>query len=69
MAFDYSPLWKLLIDKKWTKERFRTEVGLSPAVIAKMGKGENVSLDVLDRICNALACRIEDIVIHIPPTK
>lgn len=66
MAFGFNPLWKLLIDRGMTKERLRVAAGLSPAVIAKMGRGENVSMDVLDRICNCLDCRLEDIVEHIP---
>ncbi|MDP4086808.1 MAG: helix-turn-helix transcriptional regulator [Bacillota bacterium] len=64
MGFSYDPLWKLLIDKKMTKEQLRTKIGTSPATIAKMGKGENVSLEVLDRICKELDCKIEDVIKH-----
>lgn len=62
MGFSYDPLWKLLIDKKMTKEELRTAIKTSPATIAKMGKGENVSMEVLERICTLFACRIEDVV-------
>jgi putative transcriptional regulator len=65
MGFSYDPLWKLLIDKKMTKEELRTKIGTSPATIAKMGKGENVSLDVIDRICKELNCKVEDVIQHI----
>jgi putative transcriptional regulator len=64
MGFSYDGLWKLLIDKKMTKGELGKELSISPATIAKMGKGENVSMDVLDRICNHLNCKIEDIVEH-----
>lgn len=64
MGFSYDPLWKLLIDKKMTKEDLRIMIETSPATIAKMGKGEKVSLDVIDRICNSLECRIEDVIMH-----
>jgi putative transcriptional regulator len=64
MGFSYDPLWKLLIDKKMTKEDLRLSIETSPATIAKMGKGENVSLDVLDRICSKLECKIEDVIEH-----
>lgn len=64
MGFSYDPLWKLLIDKKMTKEDLRIMIETSPATIAKMGKGEKVSLDVIDRICNSLDCRIEDVITH-----
>lgn len=66
MGFTYDPLWKLLIDKKMTKEDLRKEIETSASTIAKMGKGENVSLDVIDRICNKLDCKIEDVIEHIP---
>jgi putative transcriptional regulator len=65
MGFSYNPLWKLLIDKKMTKEELRISLKISPATIAKMGKGENVSMDVLERICSFFECKIEDIVQYI----
>lgn len=64
MGFSYDRLWKLLIDKKMTKEEMRKALKISPATIAKMGKGENVSMDVLDRICTYFECKIEDVVEH-----
>lgn len=64
MGFSYDPLWKLLIDKKMTKEDLRTALKLSPTTIAKMGRAENVSMDVLNRICNHFECGIEEIVTH-----
>jgi putative transcriptional regulator len=69
MGFSYDPLWKLLIDKKMTKEGLRLMIETSPATIAKMGKGEKVSLDVIDRICSKLECKIEDVIEHIPNNK
>ncbi|MEK5445189.1 MULTISPECIES: helix-turn-helix domain-containing protein [Bacillaceae] len=66
MGFTYDPLWKLLIDRKMTKEQMRTELKISPATIAKMGKGGNVSMDVLERICSRFNCKIEDVVQYIP---
>lgn len=64
MGFSYDGLWKVLIDHKMTKEAMRKELGISPATIAKMGKDENVSMDVLDRICTLFNCKIEDIIEH-----
>lgn len=64
MGFSYDGLWKKLIDEKMTKEEFRKELKLSPATIAKMGKGGNVSLEVLDRVCNYFDCKIEEVVEH-----
>ena len=59
---NYNKLWKLLIDKKLKKKDLREMTGLSTNVIAKMGKGGDVSTQVLRKICEVLDCRIEDIV-------
>lgn len=61
MPISYKPLWKLLIDKGVTKTEFRLMAGLSSATLAKLGKGEHVSMDVLERICLALDCQPSDI--------
>ena len=69
MGFTFKPLWKMLIDRDMTKEQLRLATGLSPATIAKMGRNENVSMDVLDKVCAYLECRLEDVVEHIPNQK
>ena len=61
MAVNYNKLWKLLIDKKMNKSELREAVKTSPNTIAKLGKNEQVSLDVLIRICKFLECDIGDI--------
>lgn len=66
MYFNYNNLWKLLIDKKMNKQDLRKKTGISSASIAKLGKGENVSTDVLLRICKALNCDISDIMEFVP---
>ena len=60
-TISYNKLWKLLIDKKMNKKDLRLSAGVSTAVIAKLGKGENVTTDVLLKICNVLNCDITDI--------
>lgn len=65
MPFTYNPLWKTLIDKNMTKEELRKEIKTSAATIAKMGRGENVALDVIDRICEQLNCDIKDVIKYV----
>ena len=60
-TISYNKLWKLLIDKKMNKKDLRISTGISTAVIAKLGKGENVTTDILLKICNVLNCDIADI--------
>jgi DNA-binding Xre family transcriptional regulator len=62
MAVSYNKLWKLLIDKRMNKSDLREAVKTSPNTIAKLGKNEPVSLDVLIRICKVLECDIGDII-------
>lgn len=62
MGYSYDKLWKLLIDKKMNKEELRKRTGMSSTTLARMGKDENVSLDVLGRICKELECDIGDII-------
>jgi DNA-binding Xre family transcriptional regulator len=60
-TISYNKLWKLLIDKKMNKQALKEISGISTASIAKLGKGENITTDVLLKICNALNCDICDI--------
>ena len=59
---NYNKLWKLLIDKKLRKKDLREMAGLSTNVIAKMGKGGDVSTQILSKICHTLNCDLDDIV-------
>lgn len=61
MAVSYNKLWKLLIDKQMNKSDLRKATQMSPNSLAKLGKNETVSLDVLMRICKVLDCDIGDI--------
>ena len=54
MKINYNGLWKLLIDKNMNKKDLQEKVGIAPATIAKMGKGEFVSMEILHRICISL---------------
>lgn len=61
MHISYNKLWKLLIDKGMNKQKLREISGISSASVAKLGKGENITTEVLLRICTALKCDICDI--------
>ena len=58
---DYRKLWKLLIDKKMKKTELITLAGISTNVLAKLNKGEFISMDSLQKICKALHCDVGDI--------
>ena len=69
MKANYNKLWKLLIDKKMNKTTLQEKVGMSPNTLAKMSKDENVSMDVLLRICEVLQCDIGDIMEVLPDNE
>ena len=61
MHISYKKLWKLLIDRDMKKKDLCEAAGISHASVAKLGKNENVTTDVLVKICTALKCDISDI--------
>lgn len=61
MSVSYKKLWKLLIDKEMSKVDLRKKAGISTGTLAKLGKNENVTTDVLVKVCEALDCDISDI--------
>lgn len=68
MAIDYKPLWHLLLDREMSKTQLRLASGISTRQLARMGKNEDVSTDVLRKICAALDCTLNDIV-ELTPDK
>lgn len=66
MAVSYKKLWKLLIDKNMKKKDLRAASGISTTTLAKLGKDENVSTEILSKICAALRCDVGDIMEMVP---
>ena len=62
MKTRYKRLWKLLIDRDMTKTDLRKAAGISSSSLAKLSKDENVTTDILMRICSALNVGLNDIV-------
>lgn len=58
---DYKKLWKLLIDKDMKKTDLIPVAGISSNVLAKMNKGEFVSMESIQKVCKALHCDVGDI--------
>lgn len=61
MAVSYKKLWKLLIDKDMKKKDLETAANISNYTITKMNRGENVTVEVVGKICLALDCTPNDI--------
>ena len=60
----YKPLWKTLIDKDMKKMDLVEDGTISRGTLAKMSKNQKVSLEVIERICGRLHCKIEDVIIY-----
>lgn len=69
MAWNYAPLWKLLIDRKMKRTDLLHLAGIYSQTLAKMGRDEAVSMDCLGRLCDALDCQLSDIVEYVPDRK
>lgn len=62
VKISYKPLWKLLIDRDMTKTELRKRTQIAPSTFTKMNNDQQVSLDILARICLELKCGFDDIV-------
>ncbi len=65
MPFSYKPLWKMLIDNNMKKKDLVEKLGIAQSTVAKMSKGEYVSMEVLERICNFFSCQLSDLVEYV----
>jgi Predicted transcriptional regulator len=65
MPFSYKPLWKKLIDKNMTKKALMSVTHISKSTMDKMGRGQPVSMDIIDRVCEAMDCPISDVIEYI----
>lgn len=61
MAVSYNKLWKKLIDKNMSKTQLIKKAQISTNAMAKLGKNEDVRVEVLVKICGVLNCSLDDI--------
>lgn len=61
MIISYNGLWKVMIDKNLQRKDLKEALKISSSTLAKMSRGEPVSMDVLMRLCDYLDCNIGDI--------
>ena len=66
MTVSYNKLWKLMIDQNINKTQLCKKARISTNAMARLGKNEDVRVEVLAKICVALKCTMNDIVEIIP---
>jgi len=69
MKVSYNNLFKLLIDANLTKTEFAEKIGLSSGTLAKLSKGQAISMDKLIDICDYFNCTFDDVVKIIPKVE
>ena len=68
MAASYKKLWKLLIDRDLKKKDLQNLAGISNYTVSKLNRGENITTDILGKICKALDCSVDDIMEFVEDT-
>ena len=61
MTVTYKKLFKLLIDREMKKQDLAEKAQISPATISKMAAGQNVTMEIVEKVCRALECKVDDI--------
>lgn len=61
MAISYNKLWKMLIDKNMMRTDMALNAGITKNVLARMSKGQPVSMSSMEKICDYLDCNIGDV--------
>ena len=61
MAVTYKKLFKILIDRDMKKQQLAELANVSSATISKIAAGENVTMEVIEKICRALNVKVDDI--------
>ena len=61
MSVNYNKLWKILIDKRMKKTEFAKAIGIGQNTLAKLGRNDTVSMEVMVKICSFLDCNIGDV--------
>lgn len=69
MAISYNKLWKLLIDKKMTAADLRKQADIAPNTLTRMKKDQEVTMQVLERICEVLDTDFGEIVEYYPDNE
>ncbi len=62
MSVSYNKLWKLMVDKNINKTELTHLAKISTNAMAKLGRNEDVRVNVLEKLCTTLDCKLDDIV-------
>lgn len=69
MSVSYNKLWKLMIDRSINKTELTHLAGITTNAMAKLGRNEDVRVNVLEKLCTTLDCKLDDIVEFVPDSE
>ena len=69
MAVNYDKLWGILNERGMMKTELIREAKISTNAMAKLGKNEDVRVNILEKLCTSLDCKLDDIVEFVPDSK
>lgn len=69
MAVSYDKLFHLMIDRKISNARLKEMAGFSANIITRLKRNEYISMETVERICDALQCRVDDILEFTPEAE
>ena len=69
MSVSYKKLFKLRMDKDLKKKDLRKMAGIGNSTMTKLANNENVTMEVMAKVCSALDCKIDDVVDILPDEK
>jgi len=65
MAISYKKLFHILLDRNIKKKELQEQAGITASIMARLAKDENVQVDTISKICDALGCQPGDIMENI----
>ena len=66
MSVSYKKLFKLLIDRDMKKKNLKELAGIGNSTMTKLANNENVTVEIMAKICNALDCKMDDVIEVLP---
>lgn len=61
MAVSYKKLFKIMIDRNMRRKELQELTGISYATITKLYNGDNVTMEVIEKICKGMDLKVDDI--------
>lgn len=68
MGLSYKKLFKLLIDRNLKKKDLCEKANISATSVSKLAKDQNVNTEIIEKVCKALDCDVDDIMEYVPGT-